>query len=149
MQDPAKSMPAFTSEVVIVVQGVEFDALALQTADGVSRTGDGELDDVPVAEAGARVERIVDVRLDAVVGVHDGRNAALGPMGGTRVGGALAQNGDPRMRSQVEGRGKARGAAADNQDVGRETLRHDQVASRSGVSRPVSRTRLQRDLKAK
>ncbi len=66
----------------------------------------------------------MNVRIEVVLRVRDGGDAALGPVTGCALHVALAQNGYPGMPRQVQRSRQAGRAAADDEDVRGEPLAH-------------------------
>ncbi len=122
VQDAPLRVAALLAEVVLPVVGIaapiEVGAERDQVADAVRPFADDHLDDVAVAEPGAGDERVVDVRLEAVLGAPDRRDAALGVLARTLGQPVLRQEDDlmPCPRT-AQRRDQAGDAAADDEKV--------------------------------
>ena len=73
--------------------------------------------DVGMAQPRAGGEGVLDVIVDVVVAVEHGSDAPLSPGGGARRERSLGQQGDGKVLGEGQGRGEARGATAENQDI--------------------------------
>ena len=98
VQHAAVRVAAFAGEVQFVAELVEADASRLELMDGRCRMGNGEFDDLLVAQPRAGNHRVVYVRRHAIVGIGNGSDPALRPVGRTRFNLALAQHRYARIR---------------------------------------------------
>ena len=123
MDDAVVAVAAFASQGQLSAGLVELGAPGDQFLDPLRGLADHLLDDRPVAQRAAGLERVADMVLEAVFGVHDAGDAALG-VGAVRYGESILgdhQHRQPRIDGQ--GRPQAGQAAADDQHVGEE-VRH-------------------------
>jgi len=81
MEDPAAGMSPFLSEIVggsSPRRSREFDAPVDQLRDARGGLADDEADDLLAAEARPGTQGVVDVKIEAVVRVGDGRDPPPG-----------------------------------------------------------------------
>ena len=125
MQHAAMAMAAFLAEVVFdfvvvgssVLDAGEAGAEPDQLAHRLGTLAHDGLDRGAIAQAGARAQRIFDMRFERVVDAPYARDAAL-RVGGVGLGAAgLGQHGDAADLGRLEREGQAGDAAADYQEV--------------------------------
>src|SRR3989344_3331648 len=94
----------------------------------------GEFNCVPMTQAGAGVERVLDVGFEAVYfSVQYRGDATLGIEAGAFGKRGLGQNGDPRLVRDAQSEAQAGDAAADNQDIGELRCGHAGCGRRQGT----------------
>ena len=128
MDDAPMRMAAFAREVVgrIAAGGLarEGDTERFQPVDALRAMLDGESDDVGVTETRPRIERIVDMGVEAVAAVQYSGDAALGVPGIAFRQRTLRQYGYARMLGGMQGECESRGTAAKDEYVGLEGVGH-------------------------
>ena len=121
----AMAMPAFLAEIVfklVVVRTAGLDAReasaeADQLAHCLGTFAHDRLDRGAIAQAGARADRVVDMRFERIVHAPHARNAALRVRGVGLGAAGLCEHGDGANLGRLEGEGQACDAAADYQEV--------------------------------
>src|SRR5439155_1015444 len=110
VEDASPRMSALLSEVVLLFLGVaaqvEVRPERNQPAHPGRTLADDGLDHVATAEPGARRDRIVDVRLEAVLGAPDRGDAALSVLARALGKPVLRDQHDMRASSALEGAGE-------------------------------------------
>ncbi len=121
VDDAGEAVTPFEAEGEVVgVAGlfVEVGAPGEEFENALGTFLDDDVDGLGVAEAGAADEGVVDVRFDAVGGLEDGGDAALGVPGVGLVEGVLGEDEDVgAFGSSGNGGAEAGDAAADDQNV--------------------------------
>ena len=121
MEDPAVRVPAFARQVVFAVllirAGREVRAETDEVADAVGSFVNDELDDVAVAEAGAGIERVVDVSLEGVLRAPHRGDAALSERGVADREAILGEQRDGAALGRLEREEETGDAAADHERV--------------------------------
>ena len=139
VEDAALGVAAFAGEVELArarrircARGVELDAVLAQCGDRVRAALDDEADGVLAAEARPGVHRVLDVGVEGVLGVRDGGNPALGPVGCGIAGLTLRDDRDVAHLGDPEGVVHTGQAGADHEEV--ERVGRVRAASGRGLS---------------
>ena len=109
--------PALAREVERVTFGRERHAEFLQAVDRRGGVLDHELDDGAVVQPRAGDHRVLDMAFERIARLEHRRDPALRPGGRAFVELSLGEHGDLEAIGQVERRGEARRARADDEDV--------------------------------
>src|SRR5690606_33927777 len=118
MQNAAMAVAAFACQVeALIGYAVEVDALVDQPLDTFLAVLDGKAHRVGMAEAATGGERVGDMRFYSVVLVEYRCDAALCPPRRALIQLTLADHGYAALRRQMQCRGQARSAGADDQNV--------------------------------
>ena len=127
MQYAALRMPALARQVEPRrrIPAVEGQPVLHQASDRVRAAPDDELDDLGIAQPGAREQRVPHVPRHRVPRVHDRGDAALGAVGGAALDAVLGEHQDTRPVGDAQRRREAGGAGPDDQDVGGVLRFHD------------------------
>jgi hypothetical protein len=116
--DAPPRVAPLAGQVQVALLAVEADAELEQPADPVRPLADGDVDGVPVAQAGAGHQRVLDVALGLVVGAQHRRDAALGVLGVPLAASALGQDHHAAERARLQGEGESGDTSAEHQEVG-------------------------------
>ena len=122
VHNAAMAVPAFLGEVIgsSVVRAlisVEGHAPGSEPGDGRRPPFHHLPHDVGMAQPRTGGERVLDVMVDVVIAVEHGCDAPLSPRGRARRQRSLGKQGDGKVLGKGQGRGKARGATAEDQDI--------------------------------
>ena len=124
VQHAAHGVRAFTPEGGPAVGvAIEVGAPVEELAHVARPLAHEDLDGRHVAQAGAGLERVVAMQVDAVVGPQRGGNAALRVSGVALGAVGLGDQHDRAVRHQVNGRPQAGDAAADHDEIRAKTHR--------------------------
>ena len=119
MQDPSSAVPALSGQVVAGAPGLaaELDAPVDQLLHRVPPVREDVLHDLALGQPGARLERVVDVGVERVLGCPHRGDAPLGQRGVGLLGVGLAQHRDLAGPGEPQSGGQPGDAGSDHQEV--------------------------------
>ena len=125
--DAGVAVSAFQRDVDLAVDPVELRAPLVKLPDQLRPARDHQLDDAPVAQSAAGLERVGDMVFDPVLAAQHRRDAALCVPGVALVQRPLADQRDIPLSGRFDRGPQARDARSDDQAV------RKQLLSRTGV----------------
>jgi hypothetical protein len=122
VDDPVAGMAAFTAEVETlgwrIAVTAEADTPADQRLNAPRAFFDNQVDDVGMAETGARGQSVLDVKIERVITIEHGRNTALGLIGIALHGLFFGNQRDTPDLGGVEGKQQPGNPTANDQEIG-------------------------------
>lgn len=128
--DAARAVAPFAGEVVARFVASKGDALFDQPVYGLAAVLDDEARRLGVIQEGARDDGVADVRLDRILAIQYGGNAALSPAGSAVLQRTLADQRHLVGFCETEGRRLSGQTTADNENV--EAKCHDRSLANKG-----------------
>ena len=136
MKNPSLRMATFAPEVVAravrarLFAAIEVDPPFEQIVDGPGAPFDHVVDHGLVAESRPGIEGVLDVRVEAVLRVHDRGDPTLGVIGGGFRRSSLCDNRDAAVVGHAQGEMQPGNAAADHDKVKFQGCCHDELVPR-------------------